>query len=849
MEPMKPPGKREMKKELKKLRKQQKRARKKEKKFERVQHRIRWKKQKREMRRELREKYKDAPFPVRFYHLFFKKILIGFGVSFVALTFLGIVAGVVFEIGLFIYDDYLDEKRDEPVEDVSILYELSPLDEEGAKRIDAIPEGGKDDTWTICVYMVGADLEDDDENDLSEATIMETAPIKAERDEQKKAKKRENLGKFSEELRENNLGLPEFLYYPQKPVAYSEYMMNEVIVSDRMGAGTNDLYEMMEAELSDQVKIVVQTGGATRWSYGRINPNKTQRFLLDKDGFREIENLPLQMSTDPDTLSDFIRYCKSNYEADHMMLIFWDHGGGPTGFGVDSIFGGDTMSIAQIREALQNSCKPDSQDAPFDIIGFDACLMSTIEVTHSLRGFADYYVLSQELEPREGWNYTAWLNDLCGNPSASGAMVGRYIADSYMNFYMTRNHNIGKYFQYDVTMSVLDAKKCETVYEAYNKLAKAQLMDAASDISVLAEIGRCGNKSTHYADYAHSVVNLADLGNYASFMVDSYPEESSEITNAIEDAVLYHRQNGVLSEATGLSFYIPSTVDSVDGLLYFLEYENDICDDQFVKTLYYYKMAGCLNPELKNELAKITKETPTVLNVDLFKSFVNKEVKIEGTDFEIQVEDELQRMIQNYDFQIALYDDEMSTVTYYGSDNLAYFDGEGNMRVEFDGTWMHLNGVPLSTEISFANDTSMEFCSKVLYNGEPAYLVFYYVFDTEEFVIKGVRKIPEDDPDSLNFMTGLKQDLEIKEKDEIIPIYQTSDLRDDSSDEVQGKKIKIKGTPEIKMEPLDSGYYLGMINIYDQRGDCYFSKVVGYTMSGKKLKEVKVDEDFFGTNY
>ena len=42
-----------------------------------------------------------------------------------------------------------------------------PLDEEGAKRIDALGSVDADDTWTICVYMVGSNLEDSGENDLS----------------------------------------------------------------------------------------------------------------------------------------------------------------------------------------------------------------------------------------------------------------------------------------------------------------------------------------------------------------------------------------------------------------------------------------------------------------------------------------------------------------------------------------------------------------------------------------------------------------------------------------------------------------------------------------------------------
>ena len=48
---------------------------------------------------------------------------------------------------------------------------------------------------------------------------------------------------------------------------------------------------------------------------------------------------------------------------------------------------------------------------------------------------------------------------------------------------------------------------------------------------------------------------------------------------------------------------------------------------------------------------------------------------------------------------------------------------------------------------------------------------------------------------------------------------------------------------------LDSGTYLGMITIYDQRGDSYFSAVIDNKIASKKVKERKVDENFYGRGY
>ena len=40
-----------------------------------------------------------------------------------------------------------------------------------------------------------------------------------------------------------------------------------------------------------------------------------------------------------------------------------------------------------------------------DIIGFDACFMSSFEVAHALRPYARYMLASEETEPNKGWDY------------------------------------------------------------------------------------------------------------------------------------------------------------------------------------------------------------------------------------------------------------------------------------------------------------------------------------------------------------------------------------------------------------------------------------------------------------
>ena len=837
-------------KEKKLLKKEQKKQKKLQKKINKKERKKRWKETKKEDRRKLKEHYKDAPWFIRIPRLALRPaIKVFFWLLVATLVIVLIVKGVQLSeyagVGLAML-----HKDDEVTKEQ--IYEYCPLDEEGIKRIDEYPDIDPNETWTICVYMVGADLEDCDEVDLSETTTIQISDEKTALREEFVTGYRNRLKTYSDELSSNNLPLPEFLYYPEKPVAGSEYVMNETIVApEESGAASADILEMQMADLSDNIQIVLQTGGATRWENNFVNPNKIQRFLIDKDHyFEELANMPLQRSSDPDTLSDFLRFCNKEYPADHTMLILWDHGGGPFGYGVDTIYGRDIMSIKGVRQALSNVYTADPEHPAFDIIGFDACLMSCIEVTHELYGFASFYALSEETEPGQGWDYTSFLNEISENPSMSPAAVARTIADTYIDFYNESNVNITKYvnMSIDVTFAVIDPKKAEELYYAYSELAKHQLKDAVEDISVLAEIGRCSNNVPHMASDAYDVYNLVDLGCYVDLMIDYYPEECSNIKNLLNEAVIYHRENGSLENTQGMAVYLPGSISSYSGLHYFLDYVYNITEDPYVKALYFYKISGCLNDEMMETVKTLTDAKPQVLDLDQFSAFEKTMPVIDGDTFYIPVSDSLMNMTQEYTFQIALFDEDKGIFTYYGEDEYVYLDGEGNLCSDFDGEWVFLDGQPLALEITSKTISTVDYRSHVLYNGKDAYLIFSFDRDTEEFEIKGIRLFPEFTQDQFNFTIDTKNTISPKPGDSIVPVYPTSDVWG-SQYETEGKKIKLTSSSSIEMKPLANGYYLAMADIYDQRGDTYTSKVIGYEISGGKIKLCELNPDFVGTDY
>ena len=148
------------------------------------------------------------------------------------------------------------------------------------------------------------------------------------------------------------------------------------------GNATKDLNEMIAGYSSNSsINVIVQTGGTKKWANDYVDPSLTQRFELVDGEFVEMESLPPQNVGYKKTLSDFITWGSRNYPADKYALILWNHGAGPVGgYGVDELSDFDSLGLEELRGALTTA--KDKTGITFDLIGFDACLMASVEVAH-----------------------------------------------------------------------------------------------------------------------------------------------------------------------------------------------------------------------------------------------------------------------------------------------------------------------------------------------------------------------------------------------------------------------------------------------------------------------------------
>ena len=308
------------------------------------------------------------------------------------------------------------------------------------------------------------------------------------------------------------------------------------------GMGTADLKEMLNANLSEKVNLIVYTGGCRKWRNNVISSGANQIYQIKNGSLTRLkENMGTASMTNPSTLAEFIRFGAEHFPANRMCLIFWDHGGGSvSGYGYDERYGsGQSMTLAGINEALKNG------GVKFDFVGFDACLMATVENGLMLGQYADYMIASEETEPGVGWYYTNWLNKLSANTSMNTVELGKIITDDFVEVCNKQCRGQA------TTLSVVDlAELAATVPE--------ELKTFSVDTNELIqnnEYKKVSSARSRTREFAASTkIDQIDLVHFAKNMGTS---EGKELADALLGAVKYNRTGGGISNAYGLSIYFP----------------------------------------------------------------------------------------------------------------------------------------------------------------------------------------------------------------------------------------------------------------------------------------------------
>lgn len=322
--------------------------------------------------------------------------------------------------------------------------------------------------------------------------------------------------------------------------------------------GIEDFLEMAKVGSTDDVNIVVQmdraagselTGSGYSSDYG--NWGDTARGLVKAGDVPDLNwgtSIAEVNMGDQSTLTDFIDWGMSNYQAENYATVLWNHGGGWNNIASDDGSGGDHLTAKEVSGALA-SC------TEVDLVGADACLMGMVEFAHQVSSSASVFVGSEELEPGDGWSHDTILGDLAANPNMTAAQLGTTIVNRYAEFYSGEQ-----------TLSAIDLSKVNDLSNAVSQLATTLMNDATNyDINQLLTYR---NNSAYYGENQNGANSLGhtdyrDLGtilyNIASdtTMTNSIRVAATTAYTAYESAIIQNH-SGPGEGATGLSIYFPT---------------------------------------------------------------------------------------------------------------------------------------------------------------------------------------------------------------------------------------------------------------------------------------------------
>lgn len=546
--------------------------------------------------------------------------------------------------------------------------------------------------------------------------------------------------------------------------------LNGADLETEAGMATSDLQEILESKFDTKsINILLLTGGTAQWQNDIIPNDTCMLYQVVEDGLKPIADIGLCNMGDAGTLCSFIDFGMQAYPAEKYGLILWDHGGGSiAGYGVDELFDYDSMRLIEFNYALEKS---KAAQTKFEFIGFDACLMATIETAAIAQDYANYLIASEDLEPGYGWNYN-FLSVLSQNPNMSGAEIGTVIVDLFTAFYEGSGE--------DTTLSVIDLSKANGVLLAMGDLMAACNSDfSKANFNQFAK-SRNNTKTFGGGSPRDNESDMIDIADMAQQLEELYPAEAKALFAAVDEAVLYNKNSEQVEGANGLTTYYTfggkaQADDSIEV------YSALVMEPQYTK--YVTNFASMLTGE---SFAGITKAAQ------------QPQENSEG-DYTISLTpEEIENLLEIY---FTVWEPVEGEADYYfmiGQNSSVEIDVDGSIKTQFDGEWPGINGEFVCLyEIGNAQG-SKKYAIPAVLNGEEVDLIAVFDASNPEGRILGARPVGEDNTDM-----AAKSLTKIKAGDTLQFLYYAEYFGEDASKETEqwyeGEEFKVS---ELKFETL-----------------------------------------------
>ena len=341
-------------------------------------------------------------------------------------------------------------------------------------------------------------------------------------------------------------------------------------LEDRFDAGTDDLWELIDGydSLPDkqEIEVVVAFGGANKDSWrGMKFANMLQIIADSQDSefgdetgasayLQRYDNANMDAEESLKLFLDYIRDGYTNFDA--RFLTLWDHGNSYRGFGGDTNFNNGPMSMDEMRLAFERSGV-----GRFDLIGFDACLMASVEVAKVIAPNADYMIASEAVEPGHGWLWSDVIRLYAEEDSIEEA--GKQMVDSYVD-----NHDGIQDF-YPLTLSLLNLSQYDQLVTALNPMILAYGQNLSDNEYADSLIGA---SSYHIESYGGSRRDgeppvSVDLMHFAQLLAEDPPDSDTsaklnKLMDAIDNFVVHSRHDSSRPNSHGIAIDAPENTKS-----------------------------------------------------------------------------------------------------------------------------------------------------------------------------------------------------------------------------------------------------------------------------------------------
>ena len=638
-------------------------------------------------------------------------------------------------------------------------------------------------------------------------------------------------------------------------------------LESRSGMATADLSEIAQATYGDNVKVIIYTGGCKSWRNNVISSSVNQIYQIANGKFlRLVEDAGTSPMTDPDTLSSFIQFCSERFPANRNMLIFWDHGGGSvTGYGYDEKNPRDgSMDLSEIQTALK------AGKVQFDWIGFDACLMATLENGLMLNNYADYMIASEETEPGTGWYYTNWLTQLGSNTSLSTPELGKMIADDFISA------NNAACRGQKMTLSVVDLAELSANVPSKLK-AFSQSISSMISNKQYQTVSDARYQTREFG--TSSQIDQVDLVHLAQNMGN---KEGQQLAEALLGSVKYNRTSSNITNAYGLAIFFPyqrasyvdtavSTYEQIgmdssysECIRAFasLEVSGQVAAGGSYASSPLFSLLGGMTQGSSGDVDMISSllsgflggsssgsQSP-ISGLSGLESFLTgRALSMEDTagyladnyfdpsqlywnydngQFVMYLDDAQWQLVHMLDLNV-FYDDGKGGYLDLGLDNIYDFDDQGNLIADTEGTWIAINEQPVAyyhmDTVDDGENYTISGYVPALLNGERVNLILVFDNDNPYGCIAGVMPVYGEG----SALTVAKNSVSLEEGDELQFLcdrYTADGSFDDTY--LLGDPIIVDNSlmiSDVYLEESNMNLTYVFTDIYNQR---YWSQAITY---------------------